>query len=175
MKLIFDSKMKEVALFVATSFLIYIAWYIVHDFYLLPKTNFINNLINFETKLSVLVLNLLPTNDIYTAKNASIICNNVRTLRIGEECNGLTLFVLFAGFIMAFPGTLKSKILFIPIGVTIIFIVNILRIVVLAINYKYFRASFSFNHHVTFTYLVYAIIFLMWIYWVNKLSKKTIY
>jgi hypothetical protein len=43
--------------------------------------------------------------------------------------------------------------------------------VVLCINFKYYKSSFAFNHHVTFTYLVYGFIFLLWVVWVNKFGK----
>jgi hypothetical protein len=54
--------------------------------------------------------------------------------------------------------------------VLLIFILNIIRMVVLTINFVYFRSSFAFNHHVTFTYIVYMFIFMLWMIWVNKFS-----
>lgn len=165
--------MKAVAQFVATAFGIYIAWYIIHDFYLLPHTTFVIQLTEFETKLSSNTLNLLGLKDSFSQVGTMIFCNGRKALRIGEECNALVLFVLFAGFIISFPGNWKSKAWFIPVGIFLIFIINILRIVVLTINFKYYHSSFSFNHHVTFTYLVYTFIFFLWMFWVNKLSRKT--
>ena len=163
--------MKAVAQFVATAFGIYIAWYIFHDFYLVPKTNFIAQLINIETSQSVFLLQKLPLKHTFDSYGALITCNGSKALRVGAECNGLVLFALFTGFLLAYPGNWKTKTWFIPLGVTCIYALNILRIIVLTINFKYFRSSFSFNHHVTFTYLIYAFIFLLWMIWVNKFSK----
>lgn len=163
--------MKAVAQFVATAFGIYIAWYIFHDFYLVPKTGFIDRLINLETAQSAYLLQKLPLSFEFGSYGSVITCNGRKALRVGAECNGLVLFALYAGFLLAYPGNWKTKAWFIPIGIVCIYALNILRIIVLTINFKYFRSSFSFNHHVTFTYLIYAFIFLLWMIWVNKFSQ----
>jgi exosortase family protein XrtF len=163
--------MKAVAQFVATAFGIYIAWYIFHDFYLVPQTDFVEKLINLETAQSAYLLQKLPLSNEFGSSGSVIICNGRKALRVGAECNGLVLFALFSGFLLAYPGNWKTKAWFIPLGIVCIYALNILRIIVLTINFKYFRSSFSFNHHVTFTYLIYAFIFILWMVWVNKLSK----
>ena len=163
--------MKAVARFAATAFLLYIAWFIFYDFYLLKQAVFINDLIESETKLSVKLLTIFPLKDSFEAVGNMIFCNGKRLLRVGEECSGLVLFVLFAGFIICYPGKWKDKLWFIPLGVSLIFFVNLLRMVLLSINFKYYHSSFAFNHHVTFTYSVYLFIFLLWIIWVNKFGN----
>jgi exosortase family protein XrtF len=167
-----NPKMKAVAQFVATAFGIYIAWYIFHDFYLIPKTNFVELLINLETKQSAFLLQKLPLRYNFDSYGSVITCNGSKALRVGAECNALVLFVLFAGFILAYPGNWKTKAWYIPIGIVCIYILNIFRIIILTVNFKYFRSSFSFNHHVTFTYLIYGFIFLLWMIWVNKFNKN---
>jgi len=163
--------MKVVAQFVVTAFSIYIAWYIFHDFYLVPKTDFVERLINIETTQSAFILQKLPLSYEFGSYGSVITCNGSKALRVGTECNGLVLFALFAGFLIAYPGNWKTKTWFIPLGIVFIYLLNILRIILLTINFKYFRSSFSFNHHVTFTYLIYVFIFLLWMIWVNKFSK----
>ena len=91
---------------------------------------------------------------------------------IGAPCNGLNLFALFAGFIIIFPGKIIQKLIFIPIGILIIHVINIFRLVALALVVLYKPESLEFNHKYTFTIVVYAFIFVMWIIWVNKFAIK---
>ena len=91
-------------------------------------------------------------------------------LGIGRGCNGLVLYALFTGFIISFPGKILSKFTFIPFGILIIYLTNIIRICLLTyirLNYSF---SFDFNHKYTFTFIVYGIIFLLWRYWVSNFS-----
>jgi exosortase family protein XrtF len=92
-------------------------------------------------------------------------------LWIGDPCNGITLFALFTGFVIAYPGPVKRKIWFIPLGLFAIHIVNILRIVALAFITLYAPSYLEFNHTYTFTIIVYSFVFFLWMLWANKFSK----
>lgn len=91
---------------------------------------------------------------------------------VGASCNALTLFSLFAVFIIAYPGHQKSKIWFIPTGILSIHILNIIRVTVLAMISLYKPEYLEFNHTYTFTFIVYCYIFWLWMIWVNKYSNK---
>jgi exosortase family protein XrtF len=93
-------------------------------------------------------------------------------LGIADSCNALTLIILFIGFIIAYPGDWRYKLMFIAGGTLIIFGINLLRVQVLIFNYLYSRSTFDFNHHVTFTIAVYVCVFYFWVLWANKWSKK---
>jgi len=98
-------------------------------------------------------------------------------LIVSAPCDGLSLFVLFAGFIIAFPGKIKSKFIYIPIGLLIIDIINIIRIVALVIIVKYAPHKLEFNHSYTFTLIMYIIIFFLWMFWIKhfaSLGKKDV-
>ena len=166
-----DPKMKAVERFAATAFLLYILWFCFYEFYLVKQAVFLNDLIEVETNLSSKILSIMPVKDNFEAVGNRIFCNGTRLLRVGDECSGLVLFVLFSGFIICYPGSWKHKLWFIPLGVLLIFFINLLRMAILSINFKYFHSSFAFNHHVTFTYTVYLFIFLLWIVWVNKFGN----
>ena len=72
---------------------------------------------------------------------------------IGGPCNGITLMFLFAIFVIAYPGSFKNKLWYVPLGILIVHIINIIRIIVLALiaNYNYYYLDF--NHTYTFTFL----------------------
>jgi exosortase family protein XrtF len=89
---------------------------------------------------------------------------------VGNPCNGLELFALFAGFIICFPGKFKAKLWFIPLGMIIIHFANVIRTFALALIQLKAPQYLEFNHHYTFTVIVYSIIFLLWMWWVNRYS-----
>ena len=91
---------------------------------------------------------------------------------IGSNCNGITLFTLFAVFIFAYPGNQKHKFWFIPLGIISIHFLNILRVIALLFIGKNFPPEYlSFNHTYTFTFLIYLFIFWLWMIWINKFSE----
>lgn len=92
---------------------------------------------------------------------------------VGDPCNGLVLYALFAGFVLAFPGGGVRKLWFIPLGIAAIYLLNVVRVAALALNHHYYRQSVEFNHHYTFTFVVYGAILLLWAGWVRQLPRPT--
>lgn len=91
-------------------------------------------------------------------------------LFLGDSCNGIALFALFSIFIIAFPGRITYKIIFIPAGIVLIHFLNVLRVIILAIIEIYSYEWTEFNHTYTFTIFIYVVIFMMWLLWVSKFS-----
>ena len=89
-------------------------------------------------------------------------------LWIGDNCNGIALFALFAVFIMAYQGKIKTKIIYIFLGILSIQLLNVARVIGLAILDTHSRAWTEFNHTYTFNIFIYGYIFLLWMVWVNK-------
>lgn len=94
-------------------------------------------------------------------------------LFLGDSCNGISLFALYSIFIIAFPGKILSKIIFIPAGILCIHLLNVLRVVCLSVIAIYSYEWTEFNHTYTFTILIYAFIFGSWLFWINKFSGFT--
>jgi exosortase/archaeosortase family protein len=85
-------------------------------------------------------------------------------LWVGDACNALSLFALYSLFIISFPASKKTKLVFIPLGIVIIFIANIIRMISLALIQKHFGYDATvFNHTYTFTFLIYLLIFALWL------------
>jgi exosortase family protein XrtF len=90
---------------------------------------------------------------------------------IGEPCNGIKVMGLFAIFIIAFTGSFKHKLWFIPLGFLILHTANAIRISVLTIVSAINPENLEFNHDITFQIIMYGIVFLLWYWWVNKFSS----
>ncbi|MES2837181.1 MAG: exosortase family protein XrtF [Bacteroidota bacterium] len=152
----------------------YISWFLVYELWLHPKGIFdaavINNLVDSSsTLLKWFGFNLMPEPDSDNIRTIGI--DGTHGVWIGDPCNGLTLFALFVGFIISFPGPIKHKLWYIPAGIILIHFLNILRIVALSIISFKAPELLSFNHTYTFTIIVYGIVFVLWMVWVNKFSK----
>ncbi len=161
---------KFISTFILKGVGLYLLWYMLYDNWLLKDGWVDHFLINHLVKSTSIILELLGYTVFMYADAVGI--DGTHGVLIGAPCNGLSLFALFAGFIIIFPGKLKHKLFFIPIGILIIHVVNIFRLVGLALVVQYKPESLEFNHKYTFTVIVYAIIFMMWIVWVNKFATK---
>jgi exosortase family protein XrtF len=167
-------KNKTTRFFVFASIL-YLSWYILYEFFVKPNTLIDEKLISLIIANAAFVLKLFGFT-VYQSiedRNMQLIgIDGAHPIWIGSPCNALTLFMFFALFVIAFPGSVKKKLWFIPMGIIVIHIANVLRVIGLtAINYLA-PQYIEFNHTYTFTFLVYTIIFLLWMWWVKSSLKE---
>ena len=90
--------------------------------------------------------------------------------RIIEGCNALSVIILFISFVIAFTGKFKKTILFILFGSVLIHILNIGRIALLCVALYSFPQYEHLLHGVIFPLVIYGVVFLLWVIWVNNYS-----
>lgn len=100
-----------------------------------------------------------------------ILYNRRYVARIIEGCNAISVMILFVAFVVAFSGKLKQTLLFILGGCVLIHILNVGRIALLASLIYHFPQYENFLHGVIFPLIIYSVVFLLWVIWVNKFSK----
>lgn len=157
---------------------LFLVWYFLYELWLHSETNVdllvIKNLEDLSSRLlNLLGYSLIPDSDVEDIRTIGI--DGTGGLWIGDPCNGLTLFALFVGFVIAYPGSWKHRLWFIPTGLLLIHVLNVLRISALAIilyEYQDF-AVLDFNHTYTFTIIVYSFVLMLWYLWATKLSGVT--
>ena len=98
--------------------------------------------------------------------------NGNYVLRIIEGCNGLSIYILFTAFVFAFKGRLKHTVLFVLAGVLLLYITNIIRVGILAVWLYKFPGEGEIMHQIIFPVLIYGMVFLLWVLWVNKFAIK---
>ncbi len=156
--------------FFIRAFIFFIAWMLVYEGYI-AHSRFVdqilvNHLVNFSSGLlSVLGFHVFTD-------GAVVGIDGTHGVTVGIPCNGMRLFGLFVGFIVSFQGKWSYKFLFIISGLLLIHILNIVRIVGLAIVVNINPESLEFNHKYTFTLIVYTFVFLLWVIWVKFLAQK---
>lgn len=99
-----------------------------------------------------------------------IIYHNTYVSRVIEGCNALSVIILFAAFVIAFTGKVKPTVLFILFGSVLIHLLNIVRIALLSIGLYHFPQYEQLLHGVVFPLIIYGVVFLLWVIWVNKFS-----
>ncbi|MBK7666239.1 MAG: archaeosortase/exosortase family protein [Sphingobacteriaceae bacterium] len=161
--------------FLVTSSLIYIGLYLFYEFIIKRYTGIDRAFIRLIINSSDVVLQGFGYDTFKRLGDTDypgIGIDGSTGVWVGASCNALTLFFLFAVFVFAYPGHQKNKIWFIPIGIITIHILNIFRVVALALLSLYKPEYLEFNHTYTFTFIVYCYIFLLWMIWVNKYSIR---
>jgi len=151
---------------------LYLLWFVGYEHYLAPDERLDAALTHNLAQVSGDILRLLGFAVTVSEESSPVISlAHKPLLAIWHPCNGLVLYALFGGFIAAFPGPTRTKLWFIPLGIFLIYCLNIVRIVVLTLNSYYSQQTVDFNHHYTFTFIVYTFIFGLWMWWAARLAK----
>ncbi|WP_317045218.1 hypothetical protein [Formosa algae] len=66
---------------------------------------------------------------------------------------------------------LKKAVLYVLAGTTLIYMVNVLRIALISIALYYYPESEHLIHGVIFPLIIYGMVFLLWVFWVNNVVK----
>ena len=98
-------------------------------------------------------------------KDSSLVC-------VGTGCSGVELFLIFAVFILLFKGRSSRFVWYIPLGIVLISILNIIRIIALSLIVVYAPEYLDFNHKYTFTILVYGFVIGLWLLWMNRYYEE---
>lgn len=91
--------------------------------------------------------------------------------RIIEGCNSVSVIILFLSFVLAFSKGFKETSIFILIGGLLIYSLNLIRIVLLTLGLYFYPQYGDFMHEILFPLFIYGVVFLLWLYWVNKYKK----
>ncbi len=100
-----------------------------------------------------------------------LIVRNKYLIRIVEGCNAISIIILFISFIIAFAGKVKATFLYVFAGSVLIYAVNLVRIVLLSIGLYHYPWRQEELHTVIFPMIIYGMVFLLWMLWVNRFSK----
>jgi exosortase family protein XrtF len=157
--------------FLIVATLLYLAWFFGYEQWLAKDGRLDMLLCDQITAAAVWVLQALGfAASVSPIRDSLLLMHNSPAVVVGPPCNGLVLYMLFGGFVAAFPGPWQRKLWYIPVGCVVIWVLNVLRVVALALNHEYFPQSLNFNHHYTFTFVVYAFIFGLWMFWAKRLA-----
>jgi exosortase family protein XrtF len=172
-------KYKSVLKFILTFLMVYVVLTIGYKLYL----DFSNGsrfypdyFTNLVAKQSESLINTLG----YEAKvvahpdepSMKLLVNSKFVARVVEGCNSISVIILFVSFIIAFAGKFKATFVYILTGSTLIYIVNLIRIAILSIGLYNYPWRKDILHTVIFPMIIYGMVFVLWMFWVNRFSKN---
>ena len=156
---------QRIAAFVGKVLAFYGLWYVLYDLWLLPDGTLDRWLSLNVAWMSGGLLDLLGFGAAVDGR--SIVLPGVRGVRIANGCNGLSTLGLFVGFVLAYPGSARRRLWFIPLGVLAIYATNVGRIIVMLLAQKYWPAAFDPLHGFGLTTIFYVVVFGLWVAWAN--------
>ncbi|MBE9485358.1 MAG: archaeosortase/exosortase family protein [Bacteroidetes bacterium] len=94
---------------------------------------------------------------------------NRAIMYVNDGCSGLKQILQFGLLMLIFPGPWKKKLWFIPLGMLIMHLTNIFRMIGLAVIMNNWPWYWHFSHDYIFRPLFYLVIFLLWMFWVERI------
>ncbi len=156
---------REIALFFGKVFGVFVIWYLFYELWLLPDGRLDEFLSVNIVGVSAGILSVAGFDVFQTFRTLGI--DGTPGLMIVDGCNGLEAIGLFIGFVVAYPGSMVKRILFIPAGILAIYLLNIFRIVTLTVLQSWAPQFFDFAHDYSTSAIFYLAIFGMWVIWAN--------
>jgi len=94
-------------------------------------------------------------------------------IRVLYSCLGLGVMSFLTAFVIAFPATLRQKLVFLLPALIIIQLLNILRFVLLALFWKS-PGSLIIDHHTVFDAIIYVLIVVSLYVWVQRRTRMPV-
>lgn len=91
---------------------------------------------------------------------------------LAYDCLGFGIMSFLAAFVIAYPKTLKQKIIFLASSILILQVLNVVRFVLLALYWKP-EEPHVLDHHTIFNAVIYLLIMVSLYFWVIRELKPT--
>ena len=105
--------------FLIRAAIFYTIWQVIYDLFLLPNGKIDEFLSLSVVYISKTILNIFGWD--INSLGRIITINGYRGVEVLNECNALTLMVLYSGFIICFKGSLQNKVKFVTVGILFIY------------------------------------------------------
>jgi exosortase family protein XrtF len=163
-------------IFIASFFLTYIVLTFSYQKFLstfgVNKTDSITKIVGINTEQVLLVFDAdASVQESSSNPYMKLFYNNKYVARIIEGCNAVSVIILFVSLVIAFSGKFTPTVLFVFGGSLIIYILNVFRIAALSMLIFHFPNQESMLHKVIFPLSIYGVVFILWLFWIQKFSK----
>ncbi len=151
--------------FLAKALAVYGVWYVVYELWLLPDGRLDTWVSMAAAQISGLTLTGLGVD--VAVEGRAVQVARTAGVRIIDGCNGLSNIGVFVGFVVAYPGKTTRRLWFIPLGILIIFLTNVVRVSVLAGSQAYWPEAFSWLHGMPTGAPFHLTVFGLWVIWAH--------
>jgi exosortase family protein XrtF len=163
--------------FLLKFFLSYIVLTSLYQFYLNSfdsaslEIDSITEIVSVQTQQTIELFNYNSHLEPHPKQNSNMLfVEGKKVARVVEGCNAISVIILFISFVIAFKGNWKKTVLFILFGSLLIYVLNVIRIALIAIALYHYPEQEHLLHGVVFPLFIYGVVFLLWVIWVNKFS-----
>ena len=94
------------------------------------------------------------------------------SVRVIDECTGMNELLVYAGCVLAYPTTLRNRLIGIALGIPAMLMVNMFRLVFLSFIGMMYPALFSYAHYYLWQVTFIFLIVLAMILWIEKIVKN---
>jgi exosortase/archaeosortase family protein len=115
----------------------------------------------------------LNNDGVYFLEPSTIHFSTGTGTKIVWGCTGLKQSFIWIIIMLIARGNWKHKIWFIPLGLVCAYLFNILRITLIAMAIEHHPEWFEVLHDYIFKYIFYGMLFLLWLWWSNKIAQMT--
>lgn len=95
-------------------------------------------------------------------------------ISVYEGCNSINVMIVFLAFMLAFGPFSKRKILFMGLGLVIIYLINLARVTFLFWVAESMPDYLYFVHKYVFTAMIYMVVLVMWYLWIFRINEKPV-
>ncbi|MBT4371247.1 MAG: archaeosortase/exosortase family protein [Candidatus Marinimicrobia bacterium] len=143
---------------------VYVIWYLLYDYYLLPDGRLDAFLSYSGVSLAGSLLNVFGW-EIYSDSRVLAV-TGTNGVEIQNGCNGLELIGLYIGFIIAYPGgNIYKRIMFLAGGIALLIVANVFRIMIFALSIYYIPNWWEQVHTYSSYFIFYPIVLTLWYLW----------
>ncbi len=153
-------EIKFVFLFIFLISIFYIFYYYTLDYFAFLKTTIANILTFFLSLLGISAI--VQGEDILLEGFA---------LRIVEECTAVFATLIYISCVLAYPASLKNKLVGIGFGIPVIQVINFARLIVLSIVGIYYPGIFEFVHTYIWQSIFIIFVIAIWLFWLERFAK----
>jgi exosortase family protein XrtF len=165
------SRYKSIWLFLAKFFGTYTLLSILYQWYISSFGTRLDTVSEFFLKVVSQVFSWVLPQITYQlqccAPVGEVLYQGVPIVLIIEGCNALSIGILFTAFLVAFKAPLRHYYWFLPAGLLVLAVANIIRIVLLGLIYVYYPHFTDAAHDYLFPAIIYGTVFLLWVVWVK--------
>ncbi len=106
----------------------------------------------------------------YASRKLWVVGSN-QAIEIVYDCLGTSLFATYLIFMLAYPGKLKTKVWYLPMGLAVIFLLNAARMAALTVIANRWYSLLDLFHHFIFAGFIFLAIFILWVIFVRSQSS----
>jgi exosortase/archaeosortase family protein len=166
------NQLSPLTLFLLKAGGVYAAWQLLYDLVVFPNGRLDTWLSLTGVKFAAMGLSFLGWD--IESMGRVIACVGNRGVEIQNGCNGMALFGLYAGFIIAYPGDMKKRFLFLFGGFSLLFTANVFRIAFFTLSSLYFPNYWNPVHIYSSYVFFYPIVLTLWFLWTTANEQNDI-